>query len=107
MVILSSFTERVITAIGAIPPGRVATYGQIAAFAGNKRAARQVVRILHACSGSHGLPWHRVVNREGRITMPNPHDVQEQRIALMEEGVNVDEAGRIDLEAFLWQPMFE
>ena len=60
-----TFTTRVIEAIRSIPAGRVATYGQIADMAGNRRAARQVARLLHACSHTQGLPWHRVVNREG------------------------------------------
>ena len=98
------FTDRVVEAIRSIPPGRVATYGQIAAMAGNRRAARQVARVLHACSHTRGLPWHRVVNREGRIALPASRGYEDQRRLLQSEGVGFDTADRIDLERFLWRP---
>ena len=100
---IQSFTDRVIDAIRSIPAGRVATYGQIAAMAGNRRAARQVARILHACSNAHGLPWHRVVNREGRIALRPSQGYEDQRLLLENEGVDFDGIGRIDLERFLWR----
>jgi len=96
-----SFTIRVIEAIHSIPPGRVATYGQIAGMAGNLRAARQVARILHTCSHSEGLPWHRVVNREGRIALRVSQGYEDQKRLLENEGVEFDGTGRIDLERFL------
>lgn len=99
-----TFTDRVIAAIRAIPSGTVATYGQIASLAGNRRAARQVVRVLHACSQKERLPWHRVVNREGRITLPHPDDAVRQRHLLEQEGIVCDAAGTIKLERFLWRP---
>ena len=48
----------------------MATYGQVAAMAGNRRAARQVVRLLHSSSHVHLLPWQRVVGSGGRISLP-------------------------------------
>jgi methylated-DNA-protein-cysteine methyltransferase-like protein len=99
-----SFTTRVVEAIRNIPVGRVATYGQIAGLAGNRRAARQVVRILHTQSRAEELPWHRVVNREGRIALRAESGGAEQRRLLEREDVEFDRAGRIDLERFLWTP---
>lgn len=99
-----SFTARVIETIRGIPVGRVATYGQIAALAGNRRAARQVVRILHTQSRKESLPWHRVVNREGRIALGAEQGGAEQRQLLAGEGIEFDQTGRIDLERFLWIP---
>ena len=99
-----TFTTHAARAIRSIPAGRVATYGQIAALAGNPRAARQVVRVLHSCSKKERLPWHRVVNREGRISLPPLGGLEEQRALLMREGVEFDDAGRIDLRRFLWRP---
>ena len=96
-----TFTTRVIEAIRSIPAGRVATYGQIADMAGNRRAARQVARILHACSRTQGLPWHRVVNREGRIVLGASKGYEDQKRLLENEGVEFDETGRIDLERYL------
>jgi methylated-DNA-protein-cysteine methyltransferase-like protein len=99
-----SFTTQVIEAIRSITAGRVATYGQIAAMAGNRRAARQVARILHACSHTQGLPWHRVVNREGRIALGAFSGHEDQKRLLENEGVGFDETSRIDLERYLWLP---
>ncbi|KAF5033733.1 DNA base-flipping protein [anaerobic digester metagenome] len=99
-----TFTERLIGLIRRIPAGKVATYGQIAAMAGNPRAARQVARVLHACSQREDLPWHRVVNREGRIALKTSAGGAEQKRLLENEGVEFDPAGVIDLDVFLWRP---
>ena len=99
-----SFTERVKAAIQAIPRGRVATYGLIALQAGNHRAARQVVWVLHSSSGRDRLPWHRVINSRGCIALPEGAGFEQQRERLLREGVEVDARGRIDLERFLWRP---
>ncbi len=76
------------------------TYGQIAAEAGSPRAARQVVRILHAMSKKHSLPWHRVVNTRGEIALQDEEARYMQAHYLREEGVEVDEQGRMDLERY-------
>ena len=99
-----TFTERLIGLIRRIPAGKVATYGQIAAMAGNPRAARQVARVLPACSQREDLPWHRVVNREGRIALKTSAGGAEQKRLLEAEGIGLDQAGTIDLEIFLWRP---
>ncbi|BCS94480.1 methylated-DNA methyltransferase [Desulfoluna limicola] len=97
------FTQRVVELIRGIPPGRVCTYGLLAASAGNPRAARQVSRILHSCSEKEGLPWHRVVNREGRISLTgSAHDVQKG--LLLSEGVLFLPSGALDLDQCLWVP---
>lgn len=96
------FTTDVIDTIRAIPRGRVATYGGIARLAGNARAARQVVRILHSTARKEGLPWHRVINSRGRISLPRGGGFEEQRHLLLTEGVEVDEGGKVDLELYRW-----
>ncbi len=98
------FSIRVKAFIRQIPAGRVSTYGLIAGCAGNRRGARQVVRILHAASAKDGLPWHRVVNREGQIALPPGRGFEEQKGLLEAEGVVFGAGGRIDLERFLWWP---
>lgn len=98
------FSVRVIESLRAIPAGRVATYGQIAAMAGNPGAARQVARVLHSCSRKEELPWHRVVNREGRIALKPFEGQAEQKRLLENEGVEFGATGTIDLDAFLWRP---
>lgn len=101
---MNSFTERVIEVIRGIPPGKVMTYGQIAATAGNPRAARQVVRILHSMSGKYGLPWHRVINARGEIAIPDPYYRELQAMELESEGVTVMAGGRIDLVEYRHEP---
>lgn len=98
------FTLLVIELIRAIPEGKVATYGGIAAMAGNPRAARQVVRILHTCSKKERLPWHRIVNKEGRISLKPFQGYEKQRQLLEHEGIEFDLGNRIDLENYLWCP---
>lgn len=91
---LLPFTRRVLLAVEAIPAGRVSTYGDIAAAAEQPRAARQVVRALHSLSDKHALPWWRVVNASGRIALAGTAAAV-QRLRLEDEGVEVDEAGRL------------
>ena len=98
------FSRRVIGLIRSIPAGWVATYGQIADMAGNPRAARQVVRLLHSSSRSERLPWHRLINGRGTISLPPGRGYEEQKAFLEAEGVAVDDADRIDLGRFRWTP---
>jgi methylated-DNA-protein-cysteine methyltransferase-like protein len=95
------FTERIKQIIKQIPYGKVATYGQIAFMAGNHGAARQVAWVLHSCSEKDNLPWHRVINREGKISLRPGEGYEEQRQLLENEGVVFDENGCIDLEQFM------
>lgn len=102
--VLSPFTQKVIELIRDIPSGKVATYGGIAAMAGNRRAARQVVRILHTSSRKENLPWHRVINREGKISLAKESGYERQKDLLINEGVQFDQMDRIDLNRHLWTP---
>jgi len=88
----------------SIPAGRVATYGQVAEEAGLPRRARLVGTALRHLTGDSGVPWHRVVNAQGRISdRPRPDAVTEQRTLLEDEGVVFTTSGRIDLEKFGWR----
>lgn len=98
------FEARAKKAIKAIPRGKVAAYAQIAALAGNHRAARQVVRVLHASSEKDRLPWHRVINSRGGISLARGRGFEEQKRLLLDEGVHISRLGRIDLEEFRWEP---
>jgi methylated-DNA-protein-cysteine methyltransferase-like protein len=89
--------------IRSIPRGRVASYGQIAALAGFPAAARQVVRLLHSLSAKEGLPWHRVVNSRGTISLTG-QDYELQRGLLEREGIEFGLYDRIDLKRYLWRP---
>jgi methylated-DNA-protein-cysteine methyltransferase-like protein len=74
------------------------TYGQIAAIAGNPRGARQVARILHGMSQSHQLPWHRVINASGGISLPGEAGAIQADL-LRKEGVPVS-GKRLDLDRY-------
>jgi methylated-DNA-protein-cysteine methyltransferase-like protein len=99
-----AFTEEVIEVLRDIPCGKVATYGGIAALAGNPRAARQVVRVLHSYGEKEKLPWWRVINKQGTLSLERGNGYEVQRDLLEAEGIVFDANDRIDLERFLWKP---
>lgn len=96
-----TFPRRVWQIVASIPEGYVATYGDIARLAGSPRAARQVGGVLKRLPEGSTLPWHRVVNRHGDISLTGP-DLQRQRQALLAEGVQVSGSGHIDLQHYRW-----
>ena len=98
------FTHKAKEVIRAVPRGRVVTYGQVAALAGRERAARGVAWILHSSSDTAGLPWHRVVNGRGAISLRRGRGFEEQKKRLTAEGVAVGRGGRVDLKHFQWEP---
>jgi methylated-DNA-protein-cysteine methyltransferase-like protein len=98
------FTLRAITIIRSIPRGKVATYGQVAGVAGNPNGARQVARVLHSLSRAKRLPWQRVINSRGSISLPRGAGFERQKALLECEGVAVSGDGRIDMKRYLWIP---
>lgn len=98
-----AFFERVYKIVCCIPPGKVATYGQIARLAGRPRGARTVGWALHSMPEGSDVPWQRVINARGIITLDAHGPGGAIQRALLEgEGVVFDELGRIDLEACGW-----
>jgi len=104
MAIAETFHQKALRAIKSIPKGRVATYGLVATVAGSPRAARQVVRVLHSSSDKEALPWHRVINREGKIALKPGRGFEMQKALLEAEGIEVSADGRVDLDRYLWRP---
>ena len=96
-----TFSQEVIDIIKSIPQGKVATYGQIAALAGNRFASRQVVWILNIYSESESLAWYRVVNSSGKISLKPGHGYEEQKAHLLEEGIVFKKDGSIDFKTYL------
>jgi len=96
--------QRIYAVVRRIPRGRVATYGQVATVAGLPGRARQVGYALAALRSGSAVPWHRVINAQGRLslerTAPGGGVVQRQR--LEREGVAFD-GGRVSLERFGWK----
>jgi len=97
---MEPFTERVVEIIKNIPEGKVMTYGQIAALAGSPRGARQVVRVLHTLSKKYKLPWHRVINSKGEISIKDYESHDLQKMFLESEGVTFNIDSSIDLNEF-------
>jgi methylated-DNA-protein-cysteine methyltransferase-like protein len=99
----NSFFEQVYKIVRCIPPGKVATYGQIARLAGKPRGARTVGWALHSMPEDSDVPWQRVINAQGIITLDahGPGGAI-QRVLLKAEGVIFDEQGRVDLEVCGW-----
>jgi len=84
-----------------IPRGRVATYGDVAEAAGLEGHARQVGYALHDLPSGSNVPWHRVINAKGEISVRSAGDSHElQRLLLEAEGVEFNLAGRVDLKRF-------
>ena len=94
--------DRIYAVVARIPRGRVATYGQVAGLAGIPDGARQVGYALAALRPGHRLPWHRVVNAAGAISLRDPGAVEEQRFRLEKEGIGFGAAGKVDLGAVRW-----
>ncbi|MGB3562592.1 MAG: MGMT family protein [Thermoanaerobaculia bacterium] len=97
--------ERIYAVVRLIPEGRVASYGQVAALAGLPGHARQVGYALHALREGSDVPWHRVINAKGEVSLRAEAGWDNfQRHLLEEEGVLFDERGRVDLERERWEP---
>ncbi|WP_160620078.1 MGMT family protein [Mixta intestinalis] len=102
MVENDSFTQRVLQVIAAIPAGSVTTYGEVARLAGSPRAARQVGGVLKRLPADSRLPWHRIINRYGQISLQGD-DLLRQRDALEAEGIEISDDGKVDLARYRWQ----
>lgn len=100
----SNLYGRIWRQVARIPRGRVATYGQIASLAGLGRNARQVGYALHALPEGVAVPWQRVVNAAGRISLPHEDGRYDLQRALLESEGVVFARGRIDLARFGWRP---
>jgi methylated-DNA-protein-cysteine methyltransferase-like protein len=96
---------RIYSVVRRIPRGRVATYGQVASLAGLSGHARQVGYALHALPENTGVPWHRVINAKGEISLRSAvGGHHEQRMRLQREKVGFDQRDRVNLDHFGWAP---
>jgi methylated-DNA-protein-cysteine methyltransferase-like protein len=105
MSLAASTYERIYAVVASIPRGRVANYGQVAELAGLRGAARQVGYALASLKGDTDLPWHRVVNAAGGISVRAQAGARPlQQVMLESEGVEFDKAGRVDMDRYRWRP---
>jgi methylated-DNA-protein-cysteine methyltransferase-like protein len=88
--------QAILRAVRALPRGKVASYGQVAALAGLPRRARLVGRVLANLPPNSKVPWHRVVNARGEISLTGEAAARQRRL-LAGEGVVFMPSGRVDL----------
>lgn len=101
---METFYAQVYALVHQVPRGMVVTYGQVAALLGSPRAARAVGYALRFLPAGSDVPWHRVINHRGAISLRIPAESPwTQRLRLEAEGVVFDAAGRVDLRHYRWQ----
>lgn len=100
---MARFKKRVLEIVRKIPEGKVVSYGQAALMAGFPRGARQVGWILNQCN--ENIPWWRVINNEGRISIKgSKFAALDQKILLEKEGVRVSKDFKIEIEKYRFHP---
>ncbi len=99
---MTEFKDKVIAYVMRVPKGRVVSYGQVAAAAGSPRAARQVGGVLRALPADSSVPWWRVVNREGYLSISGNWEATKelQKQLLEKEGVQFDENFTLDMKRY-------
>lgn len=96
--------ERIYEQVKRIPRGRVATYGQIALYAGNPRWARVVGYALHSNPDPDSIPCYRVVKREGRVSRAFAFGGENMQIIMLRgDGIEVSDDGIVNLDKYLWR----
>jgi methylated-DNA-protein-cysteine methyltransferase related protein len=95
--------QMILETVARIPYGKVASYGQIAAMTGLPRHARMVGRVLNQLDVESDIPWHRVINSQGRISHQrlDDHGFNCQQARLLEEGILIHN-GKINFKIFGW-----
>jgi len=99
----SEVFELIWSVVAEIPPGRVASYGQVGEAAGLPGRARLVGRAMRELPEGSAVPWYRVMGAGGRLSLTGEAG-RLQRLLLEEEGVCFTESGRVDLARSEWNP---
>ena len=101
---MPAFNQQILLVVNEIPLGKVASYGQIAELAGISRAARLVGGVLKKLPQETSIPWHRVVNSQGKISLPASSPAHlSQKIRLEKEGITFLN-GKINMKLYRWSP---
>lgn len=102
---MESAFELIYDVVSNIPRGKVATYGQVAALAGNPRWARVVGYALHVNPDPERIPCYRVVNRDGRVSPAFAFGGENRQIKLLQaDGIELTD-GKVDLSKYRWEPL--
>jgi methylated-DNA-protein-cysteine methyltransferase-like protein len=104
IIMTDTLFEQIYKLVRCIPPGKVATYGQIAKMLGMPQAARTVGWAMGSVPAGSDVPWQRVINSRGTISLPagSPGAIR-QRAMLEAEGIVFDPKGRVNLKRYGWQ----
>ncbi|PXW92928.1 O(6)-alkylguanine repair protein YbaZ [Streptohalobacillus salinus] len=89
----SPFKKDVLQIVKNIPKGEWISYGDVALLAQHPRAARAISAILK--STNEPIPWHRVVNKQGQVSIKDPELRREQIKRLRDEGLTLTDSGQI------------
>ncbi|HET9440421.1 MAG TPA: methylated-DNA--[protein]-cysteine S-methyltransferase [Longimicrobiales bacterium] len=101
---MSDFATQVYGVVRKCPRGKIVSYGGVAAMLGQPRSARAVGRALNALPDDTDIPWWRVVNSRGEVSIRGVEQGESlQRSLLEREGVKFDGAGRISWKRFGWE----
>ena len=99
---MTQLSQKIIDIIASIPKGKVLSYGAVSALAGNPRAARQVSWLLKTQTDKHNLPWFRVINSRGLISIKDPDGYLTQKNMLIAEGIILDDCDKVNLNIYMW-----
>ncbi len=94
--------ERIYETVRRIPPGKVSTYGEVASISGLLRQARLVGYALHNLPPGTGVPWHRVINAQGKVSLSDIDGAYERQVRLLRKEGIVFTKGVVDLARFGW-----
>lgn len=99
---MTKFQEAILQVVRLVPPGKVVSYGQVAAYIGTPRAARQVGWAMRSLEGTPDFPWWRVLNNAGRITIKGNHfnTAQLQKELLEAEGIEISSDFGLDMSRY-------
>jgi len=100
---MDQFLSQIFAVIHQIPQGKVTTYGDVARFAGFPGYARHVGKALGNLPKGSKLPWFRVINSKGELSLVG-ENFERQKSALEKEGIEVSEKGKVKLRIYKWQP---
>jgi methylated-DNA-protein-cysteine methyltransferase-like protein len=100
---MSGFFAKVYRLVQRVPPGKVVSYGTVARMLEHPHAARTVGWAMHSIPKGVDVPWWRVINSKGRISLSKGGGASRQRELLEAEGVEFDERGFVDWERYGWE----
>ncbi len=106
LVDMTPFQQAVLKVVRLVPAGKVVSYGQVAAYIGAPRAARQVGWAMRSLEGAPDFAWWRVLNNAGRISIKGNkfNSAHQQKELLEAEGVVVSRDFSLDIEAYRFRP---